>query len=353
MKPSRIVILVFLASSAFFIWGADKAKVELEQPPQSEVLEIPLGLPPIPWPDNNPYSRKKAELGRLLYFDKRLSSNGTISCATCHSIPRAFTDQKRVSSGIMGHQGTRHAPTVINAAYQKRLFWDGRASSLEEQVLGPTGNPKEMTLAKDVHEAHKECHERVHKIAGYRPLFKEVFGTDECSMDEISKAIATFERTILSGNSPYDRYMAGDKTAMSAEQIEGYKIFLKSGCANCHLGPILTDGRFLNIGVNINVPDPDLGRYLITKRDIDWGGFKIPTLREVEHTYPYMHDGSIATLEEVVDYYDKGCTANKNLNPLIHPLHLSDQEKKALVKFMHALSGEGWQHFTEPAKYPD
>ena len=353
MKSLRIIILIILASAAFYLWKSDKPKDYSSILANSEVLSIPLGLPPVPWPANNPYTKKKAELGRLLYFDKRLSSDGTISCASCHSIPRAFTDQKKVSTGIKGRHGTRHASTVIDACYQTHLFWDGRSPSLEDQVMGPIGNPKEMTLADNIHKAHQECHDRVHQIAGYRTLFKETFGTDECSIEDIAKAIATFERTILSGNSPFDRYNAGDKTAMSAEEIDGYKIFLRSGCANCHFGPIFTDGRFLNIGVNINVPNPDLGRYEITKEEKDWGSFKIPTLREVEHTYPYMHDGSIATLEEVVEYYDKGCTPNRNLNPLIHPLRLNDQDKKALVKFMHALSGQGWQHFTEPVNFPD
>lgn len=318
----------------------------------AEEFAVPLGLPPIPWPADNTYSQKKAELGRLLFFDKRLSTDGTISCGTCHSIPRAFTDRKPVSEGIHGRNGTRHAPTVINVAYQKLLFWDGRAANLEEQAKGPISNPKEMTLADNAHEAYLQCHERVCKIPGYRALFKEVFGTEECSIDDIAKAIATFERTVLSGNSPYDRYQAGDKKAMNTEQLLGYEVFKKSGCANCHAGPLFTDGRFLNIGVGMDKPHPDLGRYEATHHPSDKGAFKIPTLRDVANTYPYMHDGQQKTLEEVVDYYDKGGIRNPNLNPLIRPLHLSDKEKKALVSFMQALNGEGWQHFKEPAQFP-
>ena len=318
----------------------------------AEELTVPLGLPPIPWPANNPYSKKKAELGRLLYFDKRLSTDGTISCGSCHSIPRAFTDRNPVSEGIHGRRGTRHSPTVINAAYQTHLFWDGRAASLEEQAKGPIGNPKEMTLASSEHAAHQQCQERIRNIAGYRALFKELFGSEECTIDDIAKAIATFERTVLSGNSPYDRYKAGDKSAMSQEQIAGYEVFKKSGCANCHAGPLFTDGRFLNIGVGMDRPKADLGRYEVTHHPSDKGAFKIPTLRDVANTYPYMHDGSQKTLAEVVEFYDKGGIRNPNLNPLIHPLHLSDSEKKALVSFMEALSGEGWQHFTEPERFP-
>ena len=313
----------------------------------------PLGLPTLKWPEDNPYTQEKAELGRLLYFDKRLSSDGTISCATCHAIEKAFTDNKEISEGIYGHKGTRNAPTVINSGYERLLFWDGRATSLEEQCKGPLANPKEMTSVFDVHEAHMECEKRVCLIPGYRALFKKVFGNEECSIDQIAKAVATYERTILSGTSPYDLYITGkDKTKMSEEALHGLKVFRKSGCANCHAGPLFTDGRFLNIGVGMEVPNPDLGRFSITGEKKDWGAFKVPTLREIEHTFPYMHDGSLKTLEDVVDYYDRGGNPNANLHPLMKPLHLSDTDKKALVTFMKSLSGTGWQDQTEPTEFP-
>jgi cytochrome c peroxidase len=318
-----------------------------------EELEIPLGLPAIHWPENNPYSKKKAELGKLLYFDKRLSSDGTIACVNCHSIPRAFTDNRRVSIGIKGQHGTRHAPTIINTAYQKRFFWDGRAKSLEDQAKGPISNPKEMTVIDNEHEALQLCHERIRGIKGYRKLFKEVFGSEDCSIDDIAKAIATFERTILSGNSAYDRYKAGDHSAMTKEQIHGMHVFKRSGCAVCHSGPNFTDNAFMNIGVGMDAENPDLGRYEITKIKSDYGAFKVPTLREVTKTYPYMHDGSIRTLEEVIDFYDKGGIPNQNLHPTIKPLHLSKEDKQALVSFLIALDGEGWQHFREANKFPE
>lgn len=320
---------------------------------EPEKLKIPLGLPSIPWPKMNPYAQKKAELGRLLYFDKRLSSDRTISCASCHAVRLAFTDHRKVSTGIGGRKGSRHAPTVINAVYQKTLFWDGRAKSLEEQSKGPLSNPKEMTFRDNVHDAHIECENRVRAIPGYRVLFKEVFNNDECRIDDIAAAIATFERTVLSGNSAYDRYKAGDKSAMTHEQIHGYKVFKRVGCDNCHGGTLFTDGRFLNIGVGMDSRKPDLGRYEITKKKEDWGAFKVPTLREIEHTYPYMHDGSQSSLEEVIEYYDKGGIPNANLHPLMRPLHLSKKDKKALKSFLEALSGEGWQHFKVPEKFPD
>ena len=326
---------------------------EHEEPANVEELVIPLGLPPIPWPADNPYTQQKAELGRLLYFDKRLSSDGTISCASCHGIESGFSDRNPVSIGIFGHHGTRNSPTVINSVYLKHLFWDGRASSLEEQSKGPTANPDEMRKALNVEEAHKECQEAVRSIPGYRVLFKEVFGNEDCSIEDIAKAIATYERTILSGNSPYDRYTAGDKKAMTQEQIRGLSVFKKAGCDNCHSGPLFTDERFLNIGVGMEAAEPDLGRYNLTKDSKDWGAFRVPTLRETEFTYPYMHDGKLNTLEEVVDYYDKGGTPNKNLHPLMRKLNLSEQEKKDLVNFLKALSGEGWHHFTEPQEFPN
>jgi cytochrome c peroxidase len=315
-------------------------------------MESPKGLPAIPWPADNPYSPDKAELGRLLYFDKRLSSDGTVSCASCHDPRLTYGDRKKVSIGIFDHAGTRHAPTVINAAYNTFQFWDGRAKSLEEQCVGPLKNPKEMTSELDEHKALQDCHERICTIEGYRKLFKKAFGSDECSIQHVAKAIATFERTVLSGNAPYDRYMAGDRTAMTAEQIHGLEVFKISSCAFCHSWPKFTDDSFTNIGIGMDEPNPDLGRYLVTKDEKDWGAFKVPTLRESASSYPYMHDGSLATLEEVVDYYDKGGIPNKNLHRQIRPLHLSPSDKKALVAFMHALSGEGWEHYKEPTKFP-
>lgn len=340
-------ITSFLAIT-FILVNQISSAVETNEPPKP-----PLGLPAIRWPKDNLYSKEKAELGRLLYFDKRLSADGTISCASCHNMPCGFSDCRVIAIGIDDKKGTRHSPTVINSAYQRIYFWDGRAASLEEQCKGPIGNPKEMALADSAHEAHQQCVERVKAIPGYRLLFKSTFGHDDITIDEISKAVATFERTIVSGNSPYDRYMAGDKKALSEEQIQGMRVFKKSSCDNCHAGFNFTDDRFQNIGIGMDKPEPDLGRYVITKNERDWGAFKAPTLRESANTAPYMHDGSLQTLEEVVDYYDKGGIPNKNLHPLIKPLHLTDEEKKALVSFLKSLSGEGWQHVKEPKEFPN
>lgn len=349
-----LTIVIILLASTFALTAlvsqphlAPTTKNSTEQ-----TLTPPLGLPPIPWPADNPYSKEKAELGRLLYFDKRLSADGTVSCATCHHRSCGYGDCRSVAIGIKNHKGTRHSPTVINTAYAKHLFWDGRASSLEEQCKGPIGNPKEMALLDDPHEAHRQCATRIQNIAGYRTLFKEVFGTDTITIDEISRAIATFERTILSGNSPFDRYHAGDHSALTQEQVHGMKLFKKVGCVNCHTGFNFSNDQFFNIGVGMDLPNPDTGRYAITHQVQDWGAFKVPTLRDTEHAAPYMHDGSLATLEEVIDFYDKGGIPNKNLHSLMRPLHLSDEDKKALVSFLKSLNGEGWQSFKEPDQFP-
>lgn len=319
----------------------------------AEDFKVPLGLPPIEWPQDNPYTAKKAELGRILYFDKRLSSDGSVSCATCHQVQRAFADPHALSKGIHGRVGKRHAPTIINSAYNKKQFWDGRADSLEDQCKGPIVNTKEMGLNPDAEEAIRECEGRINAIPGYRTLFKDVFGTEEITIDLIAKAIATFERTVVSGNSPYDRYVAGDRTALDPEQLQGLKVFKKAGCADCHAGFNFTDGRFLNIGVGMDEKDPDLGRFEVTHDNSDKGAFKIPTLREVGFSFPFMHNGSLNTLADVVDFYDKGGVPNPNLNPLVKPLHLTRDEKKALITFMLALSGEGWEHFQPPQKFPE
>src|SRR5579883_401605 len=306
----------------------------------------PAGLPPLAWPSDNPYSAAKVELGRYLYFDTRLSADNTVSCATCHDPKFAFTDGAPVSTGIRSQKGGRSAPTIINRAYALAQFWDGRAQSLEEQAKGPMANPIEMG------NTHDAIVTRLKGVAGYRPLFAKAFGSEEITIDRVAMAIASFERTVLSGNAPYDRYRRGDKNAMTAEQVRGMSVFFdKAKCDRCHEGANFTLNAYANLGVGSDKPDPDVGRYAITKDPRDWGVFKVPTLREIEHTAPYMHDGSLKTLEEVVDYYDKGGNPNKNLDSNMRKLNLTDQEKKDLVAFLKALSGEGWQ-IEEPAEFP-
>jgi cytochrome c peroxidase len=335
--------MVALAAPAL---AADAKKAD-SATPKRDLLTPPLGLISVPWPPDNPFSQAKWELGRSLYFDPRISADNSVSCATCHSPQFAFADAQPHSAGVRGQRGNRNAPTVINRAYSPGQFWDGRAATLEEQAIGPMENPVEMG------HSHQGVVGKLKEIPGYRALFKTAFGSEEIHIDGVAKAIATFERTVLSGNSPYDRFKAGDKKAMTPAQIRGMKLFFnKAKCDQCHDGINFTTDKFHNIGVGMDQPDPDPGRYTVTKNHKDWGAFKTPTLREVASTPPYMHDGSLATLEEVVEFYNKGGIPNKNLDERIRPLHLNAQQMKDLVDFLKALSGEGWQHLGPPDKFP-
>jgi cytochrome c peroxidase len=296
-------------------------------------VKVPLGLDDLPVPADNPMTVEKVELGKQLYFDKRLSQNGTVSCTTCHEPSLGWADAAPVSTGIGGQMGTRSAPTVLNAAYGLSQFWDGRSATLEQQAMGPIENPIEMgnTLENAVRT--------LNDIPGYRSQFQNVFRTDVTS-DGIAKAIAAFERTILTGNSPWDRYQAGDKTALSEEALRGWDLFgHKAQCSNCHVGFNLTDGVFHNIGVGMGADEPDLGRYEITKLEQDKGAFKTPTLRNLTSTAPYMHDGSELTLESMVELYNAGGVANEWLDPKMSPLNLTEEEKADLVAFLKSLDG--------------
>jgi cytochrome c peroxidase len=309
--------------------------------------KVPAGLPPLVWPGGNPYSVDKAELGRTLYFDRRLSADGTVSCASCHDPQYGFTDGAAYSTGIRGQKGNRSAPTILNRGYSLAQFWDGRAATLEEQAKGPMANPIEMG------NTHEAIVATLRKIGGYRGMFEKAFGSEEIDIDRVAMAIACFERTVLSGNAPYDKYKRGIKTALTAEQVRGMSVFFdKATCDKCHEGANFTLNAYHNLGIGTDKPEPDVGRFAVTHDPRDWGAFKTPTLREIEHTAPYMHDGSLKSLEDVVEFYNKGGIPNKNLDANIKPLHLSDQQKSDLVAFLKSLSGEGWQTVTAPGKFP-
>lgn len=318
-----------------------KAEPVLPGPP------LPLGLPAIPWPDDNPYSRARAELGKILFFDGRLSSNGIVSCAFCHEPKYAFSASTALSKGVDGKQGARHAPTLINRAWGKSQFWDGRVPTLESQVIVPVTNPDEMGMTVD------RVAQTVQGIKGYAPLFAAAFGDSTINFDHITKAIATFERTIVSGNSPYDRYLAGDKSALTKEQKEGLDFFNRKGeCAECHSGPNFTTEKFANLGVGTDLLNPDPGREAFTKRRGDFGKFKIPTLRDLAHRGPYMHDGRFKTLGEVLDLYAKGGLPNPHLDTRLTPFYLDEETKRDLLAFLDSLNGEGWEKITPPTAFP-
>lgn len=298
-------------------------------------LVVPHGLIEPKIPADNPFTKEKAELGKQLYFDPRLSRDNTVSCASCHDPNKGWSNGEAVATGIGGQKGGRSAPTIINAAFSPLQFWDGRAVGLEGQALGPIQNPIEMNLTLP------ELEKKLNAIPGYRNQFKKVFGT-EVTSENIGKAIATFERTVLCANAPYDKFKAGDKTALSESAQRGMKLFFgKANCSACHSGPAFTDGAFHNIGMGTKHEKPDLGRFEHSKLDGDKSSFKTPGLREIKRTAPYMHDGSHKTLKEVVEYYNKGGETNPQLDEEIFPLKLSPEEIEDLVRFMEeGLSGE-------------
>ena len=313
-------------------------------------LKIPFGLEEtaVVIPADNPLTNEKVELGRLLVFDKRLSQDNTIACMSCHLAKFAFTDGKPVSTGIRGQKGGRSAPASFNRVFSSVQFWDGRAATLEEQSIGPFTNPIEHGFANyDVMRA------KMMKIAGYRKLFKEAFGED-ITIGNVGKAIASFQRTILSGNSPADRFDQGqEEGAISAEAQHGLLLFReKARCTKCHSGFNFTDEKFHNLGLGWDDNKVDLGRYMVTKIAEDIGAFKTPTLREIARSAPYTHDGRFKTLEEVVNFYNKGGVKNPHQDPLIIPLELTDEEKRDLVAFLHTLNGEGWQQVKAPTSFP-
>jgi cytochrome c peroxidase len=310
-------------------------------------LRVPRGLKAPHIPEDNALTAAKIELGKQLYFDPRLSRDDTVSCASCHDPNKGWSNGERFATGVGGQKGGRSAPTIINSAYQHLQFWDGRADELEGQALGPIQNPIEMNMTLE------EVVAKLQKIGGYRDQFKQVFGTDVDSAG-IAKAIAAFERTVLSGDAPYDRFAAADKSALSQAAQRGYKVFFNRGhCSACHAGPNFTDGAFHNIGVGMDDAKPDAGRETISSLLGDRGAFKTPTLREIARTAPYMHDGRFKTLEEVVDYYDKGGTANDQLDEEIYALQLSAQEKADLVAFLkEGLSSKSYPS-VKPPKLPE
>lgn len=290
-------------------------------------------LPAMPIPSDNPQTDAKIALGKQLYFDGRLSADGKISCATCHDPKRGWAGHDATDTGIHGRVGDRNSGTVVNSGYMRYQFWDGRAKSLEEQALGPIANPVEMG------ETLENVVRKLNAIPGYKKQFEEVFET-EVTADGIAKAIAAFERTIVSESSPYDRYVAGETKAMSDGAVRGMGIFNGKGrCSACHSGPVFSDQSFHDLGVGAKAAKPDIGREAVTKDPADRGRFKTPGLRNVALTYPYMHDGRTATLEAIVEFLDRGGVSNPNLDPMITPLKLTADERKDLVAFLKALTG--------------
>ena len=295
----------------------------------------PLGLDLYqPEPADNPATPDKVRLGRRLFRERLLSRNRSIACDDCHQPKRAFADGRVKAVGVYGRQGPRSVPTLINRAWGESFFWDGRTATLEEQVVLPIQAETEMDLTLD------EAVVRLRQKRRYRKAFAAVFGR-EPNPDDLAHALAAYVRTILAGDSPYDRYLFGKADALSARELAGLRLFQgKANCSACHSGPTFSDERFHNTGIAWRDGSwLDEGRAIVTEQQEDRGKFKTPTLREVVRTAPYMHDGSLATLEDVVNHYANGGRKNPYLDSELHPLTLTDDEKDALEAFLRSLTG--------------
>lgn len=328
MPPSCVIVATLI------VCLATDASGQAAKPPRVEpTLPVPVrGLDEfVPTPEDNPLRVDRIALGKRLFFDARLSQDRSIACASCHRPDHGFADTVALSRGAGGRSGRRNAPSLVNRAYGSSFFWDGRAATLEAQVLEPIQDSLEMDLPIEQLVA------RLGEDARYRDGFAAAFA-DGVTPANVARALASYVRTLRSGDVPVDRSRDGDTTALSPAARRGLALFTgRANCSTCHVGPNFSDEQFHNTGV---AGDPsDLGRFAVTGNWAERGAFKTPTLREVARTAPYMHDGSLATLEAVVDFYDRGGRPNPSLDREIHPLGLSPDDKRDLVRFLRALTG--------------
>ncbi|NRA38223.1 MAG: hypothetical protein HRU15_08795 [Planctomycetes bacterium] len=297
---------------------------------RAEIAQL-LGTPDvddIEYPDDEEPTVAQIELGKILYFDRRLSKHQTMSCATCHNPDIGFGDGMAFGQGVMGGSEGRNAPHIYNLAWNNIFFWDGRAATLEEQALGPIQAEGEMNMPLE------EVVGRIEGVVKYQELFKAAYGDNAITSDNIGRAIASFERTVVSDNSAFDRYLAGDDNALSKEAMHGMQLYVgKANCIECHSGPNLTDQSFHNLGMKSD----DIGRMKVVEVEVMNKAFKTPGLRNVALTGPYMHDGSLGSLEDVVKFYNRGGDV-KTQDPLMKPLGLTAEEERALIAFLGALT---------------
>lgn len=301
--------------------------------PAGEENLPPAGFPEMVVPTNNPTTAAKALLGRHLFYDKRFSRDLSTSCGSCHLQEHAFSDTMAFSRGVEGRIGTRNAPSLANVGYNTSLLWEGGVPTLEQQAIVPITHPAEMDLHTDTLVA------RLTSEPIYSRLFNDAWGDDVITIERITKSIAAFQRTLVSGNSAFDRSRNGDASAMSASAKRGEELFFNEvgDCFHCHGGYNFTDNDFHNNGLSETSDD---GRFAITQRERDKGKFKTPTLRNIAVTAPYMHDGRFATLEEVLDHYNAGGQGHPNSDVLMRPLNMTDQEKQDLIEFLRELTDE-------------
>ncbi len=311
----------------------------------SYVLNVYDKFPKVPLPDDNPLTKPGIELGRKLFYDPILSGDSTQSCSSCHMQRFAFGDESRFSKGMDNINGERNSPTIINCAWQPKYFWDGRAVSLEEQAIGPVENPIEM------HASWKNVVAKVQRSEIYPSLFQQAFGTNHVTKKLVAKAIAQFERTLLSMNSKYDRVVRGEDT-FTEQELRGLNLFFteRADCFHCHGNILFTDQSFHNNGLDKTPQDTGLEKYTGRKRDI--GKFKTPTLRNLAFSAPYMHDGRFQTLEEVIDFYSEGLNNSSTIDPLMKNVkkggvRLTKKEKADLISFLNTLNDTSF--ITNPA----
>jgi cytochrome c peroxidase len=325
--------------------AAAEAKPLPPMPKAAPLPAAPASLPELKVPAENALTAEKAALGKQLFFDKRLSKDGSMACESCHLPEKGWTDGKPTSPKVGGAMNTRHSPTMLNVAYNQRFYWDGRAETLEKNIeaawKGQLGaDPAAIAAA-------------VGKVPGYAVQFKTIFGHD-ATPDDIVAALASFVRTLRSGDAPWDLYEKGDKKAVSEEAVRGADLFRgKAGCVMCHTPPLYTDLSFHNVGIGFDKPEPDPGRGKITKDEKENGAFKTPSLRSASAHPPYFHDGRAATLEEAVDYMLSGGIKEKNPNKdaKLNPVKLSAKERTDLIAFVKALEPAA-QSFERP-KLPE
>ncbi|HWR17482.1 MAG TPA: cytochrome c peroxidase [Terriglobales bacterium] len=347
MNTRRILssVLLLFTIVVLLLWYARSDRQVSARPVgQSIVIPTPLGLPPVPFPADNPPTAETVALGRQLYYDTSLSADNTIACSTCHDPAFGFSDPKPVSEGVLKRTGTRNSPTVLNSVYFSSQFWDGRAASLEQQAEGPMQNPVEMA------HSLRGVEQKLTQNPRYAEEFRKAFGNGPITIQRVVNAIAAFERTVVSGNSPFDRWYYGkDEKAVSDSVKRGFEVFRdphKGNCQTCHTVnenyALFTDNKFHNIGVGATEDSvKDRGRFDVTKDPADTASFKTPTLRNVALTAPYFHDGSRKTLKEVLDFYIGGGNSNPHLDKEVHALDfLTAQERADLIAFMESLTGE-------------
>ncbi|HEY3874542.1 MAG TPA: cytochrome c peroxidase [Candidatus Kapabacteria bacterium] len=324
-----------LVSLTIVLAACEKSTTDLNMPQlEQNPMVVPAGFPMPVVPSDNPITPAKASLGRSLFYDKSLSSSGSVSCANCHSVSNGFSDTSAVSMGVR-QEGSRNALPLINVAYDTTFFWDGRAHSLEAQAGMPIMNPLEM--AND----SATVVNTLNQSPFYRSMFASAFGDNSAvgnsiTFTRVEQALATFERTFISGNSAYDRFIAGDSSALNASQLRGFALFKQDSCASCHSGVNFSDNSYHSTGLTPFYSDE--GREDVSNSSQDNGKFRTPTLRNIALTAPYEHDGSMKTLLQVVDHYNNGGEHNSTQDPRIKDLNLTQSQEQDLISFLNSLT---------------